>query len=71
MHERVRAERAVGDHGVGAHVRTVAERNFALQHHAYVDEHIGTHDELAAHVEALGVRERHAAGHEVRGNAAL
>ena len=54
------------EHGIRPDVHAVAEHDFAFEHDADVDEHVAADDDFAAHVDALGIGERHAARHERR-----
>ena len=71
MHYGVRAERAVADDAIRPEAHAVAEHDSPFEHDADVDEHVAADDDLAAHVEPVGIRERHAALHELRGLPAL
>ena len=65
MDQRVGAERAIRDDGVGPDVDAVVEHDFACEHDADVDEDVAANRHLAADVDALGIGERRAACHEI------
>ncbi|MNN18701.1 hypothetical protein D3C81_1319180 [compost metagenome] len=60
LHARAGANGGIPDHAMRADVHAIVQMHAAFEHAAHVDGHIASARELAAHIDARGVRQRHA-----------
>ena len=54
----------IGNHAVGANAHAVAQADMPFKHAVHIDFNIGTASQRAAHVQAGGVGQAHALGHQ-------